>query len=835
MKILSVHLKDYKPFQFSHIEELELHPHSPCQIIIGANGSGKSSLLKEISLKPPSRSDYGENGFKEIVVEYLGNKYNLISDFSKRSSPHVFLQNGENLNISGGTHVQEDLILEHLKFSKKHDILLRNLYDFVLAPPSLRKTYFSDLSPFNLGFLLSHHKTVSSKIRQHKATLAHLESRKAILEQDLLKDDDIQILVEERKKRELDISRSLEYIYRIEEIIRQIRDEPCVSLNDIKSSLKSLEMPNLDNINQHDPEQQQKNLEMKYLQIEDRIKHLDNDIYKDLEDIDLYKSDAEKLKGLKSKSLIEMDIRKLKKELKNLDVDISHTFEDYLLETFQSLLDEMIKASHELISAPVLFDRDTFQKKKEDLYLKEMSFDNLQRKKKEIEETLSSLTTSIKRQDLPKQNCAEALCPLWRAFMETYTTREQKKRALNKSLSLTNKEIRKHEKYINDIKEQLDQFQPFIPILKTVLETLSQYPQLKLSLKDEDIFDQLKRNPLQLMNKIQHHLNLSFQLRERNKCLKELEKKKEELEHIKVLKSGEREFIASLIKKHEKDLNQKRKEKETLLKEKEDIENSLKDLEIYIDLQMSFLEIYENFKTTSKTLPRVYEKKFLEEVKTKLVHLKDEAVSRLGEIDHLKNTQDVLRGRYQEEVISQISVKSSVKSELEQIEKALSPSSGIPHRYMISFLNLVIDKVNYLISQVFTYRCELHLLKETEPLEYKFPFSVDDVDMEDISSGSDAQKEIINLSFSLALMEILNLKDMPLILDEIGKSFDHRHRQNLLYLFKDRLESDLISTLFLVNHNETVLGGLDADITVLNPMNIILPEFYNRHTKIIHV
>ena len=167
------------------------------------------------------------------------------------------------------------------------------------------------------------------------------------------------------------------------------------------------------------------------------------------------------------------------------------------------------------------------------------------------------------------------------------------------------------------------------------------------------------------------------------------------------------------------------------------------------------------------------------------------------------------------------------------IEKALSPNSGIPHQYMVSYLNALLKTMNYFISKVFSYPMELILLKDDDFLTYKFPIKIGgDVTLPDINMGSSAQKEMIDIAFMLAQMVQLKLSDYGLKIDELDRAFDSHHRQKLLELFSSLVDDGICSQLFLVSHHAVMSQGLsNADNLVLNDANITLPAVYNTNVE----
>jgi len=170
-------------------------------------------------------------------------------------------------------------------------------------------------------------------------------------------------------------------------------------------------------------------------------------------------------------------------------------------------------------------------------------------------------------------------------------------------------------------------------------------------------------------------------------------------------------------------------------------------------------------------------------------------------------------------------------SDLEQMEKALI---AIPKESTINFLNDIFEQANKIIESVWTIPLRIELLSDTDQLNYEFTVSGDNNSKREISDCSDGQNEIITLAINLALRINLGHLDLPIALDEAGRTMDDTHKEKLLYLLKQLLDDRIISQLFLVSHTAVIHEGFsDAETLVVREDNVFLPEIYNKHVKII--
>ena len=70
MKILKLTLDGFKRFSFSKTGKLDVVMDAKLILILGQNGMGKSSVMKELSPLPAQPSDFHKGGSKYIEIEY---------------------------------------------------------------------------------------------------------------------------------------------------------------------------------------------------------------------------------------------------------------------------------------------------------------------------------------------------------------------------------------------------------------------------------------------------------------------------------------------------------------------------------------------------------------------------------------------------------------------------------------------------------------------------------------------------------------------------------------------------------------------------------------------
>ena len=165
MLIQKAVVEGYIPFTHVGNKHVEFAADKPIIAFIGSNGSGKSSLLRAMSVFPAIRTDYAKNGFIEMTIDHNGHTYEIGSHFENATSPNSFKKDGVELNVGGTGDTQKDLIEEHFGLLPYINELMSGKVQICSMVKSARKQLFSSCYPSDLSFVLEYHKKVCSNIR----------------------------------------------------------------------------------------------------------------------------------------------------------------------------------------------------------------------------------------------------------------------------------------------------------------------------------------------------------------------------------------------------------------------------------------------------------------------------------------------------------------------------------------------------------------------------------------------------------------------------------------------------------------------------------------------
>ena len=171
MIITSLELYKYKRFSLNNINKFTISPTQAIQLIIGTNGCGKSSLIRELTPSAPDSNDYWKDGYKLIKVTNRGNDYTLKSTFSP-TTRHSFIKNdGPDLNPGGTITVFKELVKQELGITQEIHDLLTGIELFNSMSPSRRREWFTRLSDTSYDYALSVYNRLKERSRDLSGAL----------------------------------------------------------------------------------------------------------------------------------------------------------------------------------------------------------------------------------------------------------------------------------------------------------------------------------------------------------------------------------------------------------------------------------------------------------------------------------------------------------------------------------------------------------------------------------------------------------------------------------------------------------------------------------------
>ncbi|WP_257292775.1 hypothetical protein [Endozoicomonas sp. ONNA1] len=822
MFITRLYLKNYARFILTGIKEIDIKTTKQLQVILGSNGSGKTSILAALLPLPASPTDFSQGGVKILELEHKGSDYVLTSHIEKKAS-HSFVKDGLELNQGGTATVQRELAEIELGFDARVEKILNGQLPFTEMGPQLRREWLTRISGMNLDYATDLYQKIKTQHRDNIGALKHSKRRLGI-ETERLKDSET---IKGLNIKAKELITNLEAIGQLRErtpqysLLKPQWDEKVHRLKSLSKDILGIgqRKPPVNSISSMDDVRKQ------LTDINGQLEHSKsrlNDHLKELEHLQGLFEETESLKD-QNETKLKLQLSELKAQQAELNghSELDECADDLsariglMLEIKGDLLNQLAQCTGSALNVP---EREQWQ----DIHC---SYDSVCQKLRQQQTCFEHLNDRRQR----VLEAREEQCPscqyVWKPGVS-----EQELEHIESKLENLNRVI----KDLTETKSTLDQQLEAIRTRRGERELFynlqRNYPALRVVWADINKTDWLSTNPDQIANlfndwetKFHERLaydELSIKINETYITLERLAKQKEI--------ESETQLLKDQIQRLESKISVERLRTVELEKQKQ---NWIDYYEYVSDLIEKIEQcqcLYREVESEIKVLMNA-------KVQDHLTEKMSNAQVQLAAIQNQLNEQDTIAG-----ILN--SLNDSLKElELEAqalalLDNALSPVDGLISDYLNYFIEHLIQHINDIIAQVWEYDMEILPCKNDKgELDYKFPIQIKGESklIPDIKMGSKAQTDMINFAFVLMVMNYLDMTDYPLLLDELGRTFDDKHRSKLIDFNKMLLETKQCSQLFLVSHFMVEHGAFaNSQVCVLDKTNIAVPENYNEHVTI---
>ncbi len=803
MKITKLILHKYKRLFLNNITTLVYTPDSDIQLILGSNGSGKSSLLSVLNPLPIDiKKRFNEGGYAEITIVKDNKTFILTSGLEGKAGKYSFKVDDIERNNGGTRKAQLQLVEEYFRLTPKMNEIVLGTKTLTNMSTVDRKEWFRHMSTVDYGYSISMFNKLKSRLRDVSGGIKLLNTE-ITKDTELLLDNKDVSEYETHRMHIKDAIESLMFKYN-----HNVKDVNCV-LDNIKIITNKLESLYSDKHSQYT----QDDLKVTISSLKNNILIIDKDLditNKDLDKIEyIEKNDVDEDKINNNLNIINNTLSEIDKYLLNIDIDKSTL--DVISNSFNLLYSDLISVTNDLApydSIEIL--KDTYQNilnkvnsLKNDIKIKTSRVITY---KDELKRLKDSLTDDNK---IVCSNCATV----------SYFGYDKKRiETIQEQLELLNKDIDKLKSAHLKESDLLGTIGSKVDILKK-LQTIiknndSLYSVWSLIFKNETIGVIKSYNLLMkieevkvLLDKTSDYPKLSKQkieLENKLSILKEVNKVKEDL----AIKSKEELLLkVSTLTNKKRMLLQEISELERLLKELDGInilESKLREL-LTISKHNRLNEIEDIKNRGIKDLVYI--------LKNDLVEIEEKIAGNTRVSNKIDNNKKLLEDyKLRQKVLA-------------RTVKALSPTEGLIAKSINSFINKILYEINTIINEVWSYEmtllpCEI---SDDNDLDYLFKVQVDNREIiDDVSDLSSSMKEIVNLAFKIVFMKYSKLDYMPLILDEFGVTMDSKHRHSA-YNVIDNILCSNFNQIFITAHFQSIYTRfVNADINVLDDKNIEL-------------
>lgn len=836
MKISKLFLADYIRLRVSRIREIELDvSNGSTQLIIGSNGSGKSSVIHELFPYPPVKSSFGKTGSKTIHLHHDSSFYNLTYD---PQIGHAFFKDNENLNISGTNEIQRELIFEHFGLTNEIHTLLKCSLPICDMVPSQRKKVLMGMNPVDISVFIEKYQKVHKDVVSYSNNLDRLYERQKQLMTQKLPDDQYRSMLERKDILENQEKLLLIWMTRVSselelypEVNRNV-DIPNDTYVRIRKLFQTL--PKFDTISRVKSDSILVEYQTRSNMLSNELRELEATLGETITTLNEYES---------KKKLLATDDCNTEKEFSDISERINaFKFEDNFKPINECDFASVMKISDVIRDILVELSYIEYQQihTKDDLnvlYRKMISV------KSELDNVTSSLSQLRKQYDELKKSmkeyrigtpCDKAGCELLHMYTKHTTTKHADLNKLDETIKTSQT---KYEQLLVDYNTATDNYNIQVKIweyIHRVQYIVNSNTSLAHTFSNEYILKRIQESVMLFVNDISRHITKSEQFIEYVK----LKKRLNELEVINSSLASKKQLSYEILST---EIISQSNRLENLRNKHNDKTQTIKILDSRCELIRSFVDTKTEAHKLHNSVEQLLHDSSIQASRTYLLKLYDalrnvlnRTRSELVDITNISKEQDQIIVRLDTEVNAVINELKPVYDNAKLIEKSLY---DLPIKYTRTFINNIIEITNYFVNEIMTYPIHLIPIPEGEICDFNFPIIVEnEIPMKDISVCSDGQKAIIQLAFNLAMVIELNFDKYPIYVDEMDRALDTTHSRRLTDMLLNLIDQRVIEQLFIIGHHASMLDRLvdSGNITVLNGDNIILPAKYNEHAKIVY-
>lgn len=826
MKLEELILFRYKRLMLSNIQRVELRPNSVLQLIVGSNGAGKSSIMDELTPLPAHHAAFEKGGFKGTKWSHRGSSYVLESHYDGGSGRHSFVKDNEELNKGGTFAVQLELCKSEFQLTRKIHEILTGSETFTSMSTARRREVLTMLTPVDLGYVFERYGKIKTEHRDALAIIRHSAKRMTGENHDLPDDAEMARLRTEigaltEKLNDLFLNRiqGAEPGFRSEgEIYSQLDQLIAHGKKLLVTHCALAYSESLTTRVQYDEELNDQISQHRSMQavIEQLVEELEK---------------ARKQAPSKDANLSADEIAALRVQMQD-QLELSKRF-DQEVQAYAGVfplvpLDTSGDPMHRLNG---VFDRwmdllSTFPSNEDGRMNSADARTNSERLKvvKQEYRGIDDKVTVLSRRLANLRGCAEVVCPKCTHSFKPGIGEDE---GLNLEVQIDQLaglgELCFHEQeQLTRWLEEYDTYASFVYRFRTLTED---YPQFNAVWEYCGAHKVMYRLPRTYTTALVDWVAAMRAKVQRDQAASVADVLRNKLQYVEAIDQDAAGYLDRLQHDLEQNIETRTHEAVDHRRQTLKLQESGQRM---IRLEEQLTRLIEDFEHYGAAVQKhghyLIQRAFEEE-------------TRITQLNLANNTRTLSAMEQREHTLRNLEREHAEATELYAdfglMVKALSPTDGVIGRYLRGFMESVVQLMNATIGEIWTYPMEVLPSKiDKDELDYNFPLDVNGgaVVAPDIAKGSSSQRDIVNFAFKLVVMKALHFEDYPLYLDEFGSTFDEAHRERLIPFVARLIELGQVKQVFFISHFSSMHGAFNqAEIMVLDPTNIVVPQVYNQH------
>ena len=819
MRISRLVLSGYKRLTIRGVNRFSYYPGHPHQLIIGTNGSGKSSVLAELSPRPITPSAYHKDGYKEIEIHHRNSNYVLKSTVVGSHAKHSFLKDDIELNDGGTGAVQKILVEQEFSITQELLDVLTGKVRFTSMSAPARRSWIMRLSGDNLDYAMRVYQDVRTKHRDTQAVLKHTQKRLAEESKRLADDLNVDQLAASTQQLKEEITVLMGEVDKPKQRSDAILTNLQLTKTKLVSACEAYIVFKQNQITWHGCDHD--SVIATKAQLLHRQKDKLPDLYakiRKLEDIIATIEGGNYQSTEATKCEIDRLLHRIEGYYATMNFDhrevrdiARYTSAYYgihqtLVELFTVFLDNSNR--HFTREA-----RDQTRSKIDEL---KIETGKLRRVIGDAEHRLEHISN---QKDIQCPKCDHHWKP--GLFHGEVSTLQNTLLAAQAKYAACEQDLKHAEHF-----------------LENILLYSSQWGQWSSIMANNPRYSVLWTKVTDLLHAGHSPKNCILQFDEWAKDCKTLDliaDMHEKLNEQRNIMSRVEEVGYATKTQYENLLQHHHGEVEECLTEIAALEEDIEALRVSKALTHQLNHLTKEIVEQHDLLNNQFHE-YAMAVRTEM--LKEDIYGKQSILAH------------EEHQLAQFNAVHSVVKDLKNTEETvsddlhaygllmseLSPVDGLIAEQLKGFVSAFVGEINLVLSAIWTHDFVVHPCgQESGELDYKFPITCHgaDIKIADVAHGSSSQVDVVDFAFRLVVMRMLGLNDYPLYLDELAPSLDEQHRINIMSFVKQFVEMGRCSQMFMISHYDSshfTFAG--AEVCVMDSANILnMPDVYNQHVE----
>ena len=819
----------------SSIQELELEFNQDIIIILGTNGSGKTSLLQELFPSATRGNIFIKEGKKILEITDNNNTYTIITEKQPTESTltHRFLINEQNVNQNHSFTVQSELIENHFNLTPLKKSIFTNSIRITDMGYSKRKQFFTKINPHDLLSLLSYIENVKKQKKSIKNNIQLLEHRKVTLTSQLLKPEDIKKIKQsiERLSKQLNFHISIQNYAKHEyaklaNIDTTLPDITYKSLSGLLFKIQGY----FDKYKIQSPEGLQK--QISEIQTQIQLFQKEHDIYltkaKDLSN-EINSLVEQSTKSEKFTSQLLHSIKSIEKQMNKYKPDNESIqpipeselkYESTILSEIKNHIEPIVSIKNQipskLLNSSILPKiHSALEKTNKELTLVQESIDITKNKLKQLQKKLPA--DHHIPCEIDNNTTYTSTCTILKSYKTFYNSISTDIEQYTKELSTLKTKLTKLQSKHSKLSTYHQTISIFNKHYLSIVNIFDTHPYLFNILSKDKIIQILKSSqPYTLINVVSEYYAQSKKYYTYQQLQSKHNQLVNEYNSIKSNKYTSSTLIQRLLSTKKSELDSLSSKLQSLQKKLKVFNFTLAQLNECNEAINEFNSLQSQYQEAIETLEQHLNKTFYSTLVEHESSIIKDLNNQILTLENKLKEQEFIRVRLEQEIDQQLQNLYQKQQLLADIEQSLT---AINNTYNFSFLRNILQNVNMILNQIFIYNIQVYNpylessdLPDNLDTNELFQFSVkidDETEIEDISQCSSGQKDMINFAFNLAILLELKFTNYPIFLDEIDRALDNIHRERLLLFLKSIIDQKLVTQIFLVSNtyfHEALLG-----------------------------